>query len=227
MSELVIDPKYDGPPGSGNGGWACGLIAAALPEAAGVPEVTLRRPPPLGTVLTVEQGPDVLAVFDPARRIVATAATRADDIPPVEPPAPGELSGAGGPVHGTHHYPSCYVCGPQRPDGLRISPVRLPAGRTAAVFTPHRDTTGAALAVTVWAALDCPGGWTVIEPGPPWVLGRLAVAVDRLPVADEPCLLAGQAVHRHGRRALVRTTLYGADRAVLARSEATWIALTG
>lgn len=226
MSELVIDPRYDGPPGSGNGGWACGLIAAALPAAARVPEVTLRRPPPLGTVLTVEQGPDVLAVFDPARRIVATATSRADDIPPVSPPAPSELSAAAAPVHGTHHYPSCYVCGPQRPDGLRIAPVRLAGGRTAAVFAPPAAT-GADLAVTVWAALDCPGGWTVIEPGPPWVLGRLAVAVDRLPGTGEPCLLAGQALRRQGRKALVRTTLYGADRAVLARSEATWIALTG
>ena len=57
-------------------------------------------------------------------------------------------------------------------------------------------------------------------------VGKLFDIVNLLNVSVDG-LLAGQAVHRHGRRALVRTTLYGADRAVLARSEATWIALTG
>ena len=51
-----------------------------------------------------------------------------------------------------HPFPSCYVCGPQRADGLRIFPGRLPDGRTAAPFRAPAQVSAA----TVWAALDCP-----------------------------------------------------------------------
>ena len=43
---LVIPTRYCGPPGSGNGGYVCGRIAA---YANGPVTVTLRRPPPLAT----------------------------------------------------------------------------------------------------------------------------------------------------------------------------------
>ena len=44
----TIDPRFNGPPGSGNGGYTCGLVAGLL---GGPAEVTLRLPPPLGTPL--------------------------------------------------------------------------------------------------------------------------------------------------------------------------------
>jgi hypothetical protein len=47
---LVIGRRFCGPPGSGNGGYVCGIVAARLSEPA---QVTLRRPPPLDTPLTV------------------------------------------------------------------------------------------------------------------------------------------------------------------------------
>ena len=55
MPELVIPPRYRGPAGSGNGGYVCGRIAA---YADGPVAVTLRRPPPLATPMTVEQAGD-------------------------------------------------------------------------------------------------------------------------------------------------------------------------
>jgi hypothetical protein len=45
-ASLVVAPRFCGPPGSANGGYACGLIAAYLDGQA---EITLRRPPPLAT----------------------------------------------------------------------------------------------------------------------------------------------------------------------------------
>ena len=48
---LVIPSRFCGPPGSG--GYACGRIAA---YADGPVTVTLRRPPPLATPMTVELG---------------------------------------------------------------------------------------------------------------------------------------------------------------------------
>src|SRR3984957_18307647 len=49
---LVIPPRFYGPPGSGNGGYVCGRIAAYLD---GPVTVTLRRPPPLATSITAER----------------------------------------------------------------------------------------------------------------------------------------------------------------------------
>jgi hypothetical protein len=45
---MIIPPRYNGPPDSANGGYACGLISEAL---GGGFEVTLLRPPPLGVDL--------------------------------------------------------------------------------------------------------------------------------------------------------------------------------
>lgn len=244
---LIVDARHNGPPGSGNGGWTSGLIAAhvgAHVTGGGVPEVTLRKPPPLQTPLTVittellgrgasprgkhaplgaawpEEG---LRVVDPDGTVIATARSRQEEIAPVPPVARDVAAEAMDryPGHGEHHFPTCFVCGPQRLDGLRVFPGRLADGRTAAIFTVPDDIE----AVTVWAALDCPGGWTVIEGDRPWVLGRLAVAIDELPKSGEECVVVGQAVSREGRKALIRTTLYAERGRSLARGEATWIQL--
>ena len=44
---LTVARRFCGPPGSGNGGYVCGLIAGFLDGPA---EVTLRLPPPLGSL---------------------------------------------------------------------------------------------------------------------------------------------------------------------------------
>src|ERR1700733_6390007 len=53
MPALTIAPRFCGPPGSGNGGYVCGRIAAYLDGPA---QITLRRPPPLATPLAVDRG---------------------------------------------------------------------------------------------------------------------------------------------------------------------------
>src|SRR5690242_13864209 len=53
--ELIIPSRFGGPAGSGNGGYACGRIAAYLD---GPVPVTLHRPPPLDTLMTVERADD-------------------------------------------------------------------------------------------------------------------------------------------------------------------------
>ena len=52
MPALTIPSRFCGPPGSGNGGYVCGRIAAYLD---GPVTVTLRQPPPLATPLAVER----------------------------------------------------------------------------------------------------------------------------------------------------------------------------
>jgi hypothetical protein len=58
MATLSIDRRFCGPPGSGNGGYTAGRLAALIGDPA---EVTLRRPPPLETEMRVERaGPRLL-----------------------------------------------------------------------------------------------------------------------------------------------------------------------
>ena len=49
MTDVVTIPaRFNGPPGSANGGYACGLVAAAIGPAA---TVRLLSPPPLDVPL--------------------------------------------------------------------------------------------------------------------------------------------------------------------------------
>ncbi|SCG33910.1 hypothetical protein [Micromonospora halophytica] len=215
---MIIESRFNGPPGSGNGGWSAGVFATAYGADRPV-EVTLRRPPPLDTPLTVADG-DVL---DPQGRLVAQVHPT-DDLPPAVPgvdPATARAASTTYPGLVDHPFPGCYVCGPDHPDGLRIFPGRLPDGRTAAPFrAPAR-----VVPATVWAALDCPGGWAVIGPGRPYVLGRIAAVVDALPEPGDECVVTGATVGGEGRKAYVRTSLYGPTGTLLGRARATWIAL--
>ncbi|MEV6814442.1 hypothetical protein [Micromonospora sp. NPDC051296] len=215
---MIIEARFNGPAGSGNGGWSAGVFAGAY-GGDGPVEVTLRRPPPLDTPLALVDG----EVRDPAGEVVAQLrpAQPLDEVVPPVDLATARAASAAYPGLVDHPFPGCYVCGPQRTDGLRIFPGRLPDGRTAApVRAPEQVS-----AATVWAALDCPGGWAVIAAGRPYLLGRIAALVEALPRPGDECVVTGAVVGIEGRKAQVRTSLYGPDGALLGRARATWIAV--
>ncbi len=214
---MIIEARFNGPPGSGNGGWSAGVFAEAY-GVSGPVEVTLRRPPPLDTPLALRDG----QVHDPTGAVIAQLrpAERFDDLVPPVDLATARAASAAYPGLLDHPFPGCYVCGPQRADGLRIFPGPLPDGRTAA---PVRAPEQVRLA-TVWAALDCPGGWAVIGAGRPYLLGRITAQVEALPRPGDECVVTGAVVTIEGRKALVRTSLYGPDGDLLGRAHATWIA---
>ncbi|MFF5175500.1 hypothetical protein ACFY3U_23125 [Micromonospora sp. NPDC000089] len=215
---MIIEARYNGPPGSGNGGWSAGVFAGAYGGDRPV-EVTLRRPPPLDTPLTLTDGD----VRDPAGALVARVEPT-DELPEAVPPVdPATAAAAAGAYPGLvdHPFPGCWVCGPAHPDGLRIFPGPLPDGRTAAPLRAPARVEPA----TVWAALDCPGGWAVIGAGRPYVLGRIAAVVDALPAPGDACVVTGALTGAEGRKAFVHTALYGPTGALLGRARATWIAV--
>ncbi len=218
---LVVDARYNGPPGTGNGGWTAGLIARFLHD--GLTEVTLQKPPPLDTPLTVIDTGHGLRVTSPDGAVIATAKSRVDDIAPVPAVSHDEAVAVSRNYAGfeQHHFPRCFVCGPAREDGLKVYPGKTADGRTASIFKVPEDVSD----LTVWAALDCPGGWTVIDETHPWVLGRISVAVNEIPKPGQECVVMGQLLSEVGRKAVVRTTLYSPEDAVLARAEAVWIAI--
>jgi hypothetical protein len=155
-----------------------------------------------------------------------TAVDALDDLAVVVPPvdrAGAEAAARGYAGFDGHPFPGCYVCGPERPegDGLRIFPGVLPDGRTAAPWTVPADVAAA----TVWAALDCPGGWAVLGRNRVYVLGRITASVAALPDPGATCVVVGAAEATEGRKATVRSTVYAADGAPLATALATWIAI--
>jgi hypothetical protein len=220
---MQIPARYNGPPASGNGGWSAGAFAVAAGATVGDRpwEVTLRVPPPLDTPLSVADGkvraPDGTLVAE-----VTEVADAGDPVPPV-PVDQAVLVARGYPGFTEHPFPTCYVCGPDRPDGLRLFPGRLPDGRMAAPWTVPADVS----AETMWAALDCPGGWSALHTGRTFVLGRIAAVVHALPAPGATCVVLGRADSIEGRKAWTVSTVYGPDGTPLATARATWIAIVG
>ena len=217
---MIVPGRYNGPPESANGGYACGLVAGLL---GGVVEVTLRLPPPLDRELGVVRQDGRVEIRDgDAVVAVAERASVDEEVPePVAVEAAEEASMRyEGFVH--HAYNTCFVCGPEREDGLRVyaGPVEGRPGLLAAPWTPGEDV-GPEL---VWAALDRPSGWAVDDFQREGVLlGRMAARIDRLPEPGEPHVVLGWRVGEDGRKRYAGSALLTADGEVLARARSTWL----
>jgi hypothetical protein len=228
---LIIEPRFNGPPDSANGGYTCGLLAQALP---GIVEVTLRQPPPLGKPLVVVRA-DGSATLSDGDQVIAEV-RRIEPLELTPPPAPtaSEASACASRYVGfqSHNYPTCFVCGPQRAvgDGLRIFPGPCDGhGHVACTWTPDAtlcDASGFAGVPLVWAALDCPGYFGAAEPGEPAVLGRMAVDLRQAPRVGDTCIIAGWSLGREGRKIHAATALYAEDGRLHAIAKQTWIKLT-
>jgi hypothetical protein len=227
---LVISARHNGPARSANGGYAAGALAGALLASASAGdaavEVTLRRPPPLETPMTVSAhgGKAVLEVPD---GLVAEA-TLVDQAPAVVDPVGPDVAAAAMlryPGLANHPFPRCFACGPDREegDGLRIfpGPVGDDRGFVASLWVP---TAGADVDVpTTWAALDCVGGWSEELEGRPCVLGRMTARVSSPPEPGEPHVVVGRHLSTDGRKSFTASTLYDAEGRAVASARHTWI----
>jgi hypothetical protein len=215
---VIIPPRYNGPPASANGGYACGLVSEAL---GGGFEVTLRRPPPVGVDLDLighelRLGDEVIAE---ARRLTA---------PILDSPEPVSVEDAreaskGYPGFEHHAYPTCFVCGPDRDDGLRIFPGPV-AGRegegvVASLWTPQEVRPE-----IIWAALDCPSGWAVDDFGREGVvLGRMGAILRAIPESGREAVVIGWPIGQDGRKRYAGSALFDDAGTLLAAARSTWI----
>ncbi len=182
--DVTIDPRFNGPPDSGHGGYVAGVVASFLDGPA---RVRLHRPPPLGRRLEVRRREPDVTLLD-GDTVVATGAP--DDVALVVPDvvsfAEAEAASRGYPGFGEHLFTRCFACGPSRAagDGLRIFPGPVPGRQVvAASWTPGASLThggGAVRPEFLWAALDCPSGWAVIVDGDgrPSLLGEMGARLD-------------------------------------------------
>lgn len=239
---LVVPARFNGPPGSGNGGYVAGLLAAFLTgeDAAAPVQVTLRSPPPLEVPLDVVVG-EGSADASSGGSVVVTAEPgthRAGLLAPVpfEVAAEAESRYAG--LTG-HPFPGCFVCGTDRPagDGLRLRPGRVAsltgqgAGVVATTWVPDRtlaDGSGLVDPPFVWAAMDCPGGWASDLAARPMVLGRITATVRARPEPGDRCVVVGRVLGVEGRKTFTASTAYAGsagDLLLLGHAESTWIAV--
>jgi hypothetical protein len=234
---LTISSRFNGPPHSGNGGYVSGVLAQRFLEEFGdTPgakvEVTLRKPPPLDTPLAVRQPEESesLQLVDGTTVVAAAESVEATG-ELVEPISYAEAVAASKDYAGFagHPFLTCFVCGPDHPSGLHVFPGPVPERKdvVAAPWTPTDDTVGPEF---VWAALDCPGGWSAGDlAGRPMVLGRMSVesaqdATQRL-VAGEPYVVLGRRLRTEGRKTFTVSALYGPSGEPVASAEAVWIAV--
>ncbi len=230
---IRIPARFNGPDDSGNGGYTCGLVAAAV--GAGPAEVSLLAPPPLERDLAVERGDDGAVSVTDGATVVATGrpvALEAVEPPQVSVADASAASAAGlGQWAAAHPFPRCVVCGPERGpgDGLEIFPGPLgPDGGFASVWTPEGEPGEVVADELVWAALDCPTSAPVVtfdDDSPPCVLARLAVSIDGEVRAGTEYAIVSWPNDVDGRKRHSGAALLGEDGTVLAHAEALWIEL--
>lgn len=227
---IVIVPRFQGPPTSGNGGYVSGLLAAFVEARAAV--VRLHAPPPLDTALEVRAVDGVAGLFDEDVKIAEARAAEVA-VEPGESPSFADAEAASRRFKGfeSHWYPCCFVCGPVRApgDGLRIFPGPIGDGRrVAAPWVPDASLAsedGARVAPEfLWSALDCPGAFAFPEPEKGGVLlGELTVALHGGVSVDERCVLTAWELSHDGRKHRTATVLFGESGDCRGVGLATWI----
>jgi hypothetical protein len=231
---IVIPERFNGPPGSANGGYTCGLVAKAL--GGGSAEVSLRSPPPLARPLTVDRVASGIELRD-GDTLVADGRSAE---PELEPPEPVSLEDAQAASRNGferwsegHPFRTCVVCGPDRKpgDGFGLFPGAHDEDRRrfAAVWTPHPALAedGRVREECVWAALDCPTSAPVVNfgAGPACVLARLTARIDGILEPERPYVAVSWPLEVDGRKRHAAAALFAPDGHLVARSRALWIEL--
>lgn len=196
--------------------------------------VTLRKPTPLDLTLNIERRSKTHAVLCQQETLIAEAQSKAFQLEVPPPPTVAEAHNAESTYAGFkyHAYPSCFVCGPNRAagDGLRIFPGELGnRAYVAATWVPDEtlSTTGDKVEPEfVWAALDCPGYFSLLgKVGQYMLLGQMT-AIQQKPIhTGQTAIVLGWAISSEGRKHFAGTAIYSPNGDVLARAKATWIEL--
>lgn len=226
---ITIAPRFNGPPGSGNGGYVCGLVAEAIGASA---SVRLSAPPPLDTPLVRSRDDEGVVRL---RDGDLTIAEGREAVPTVLPPAVPTMRAAARAEEGyagldpaRHPFPTCFVCGPLRGDGLRIFPG--PAGghgTLACVWRPAEDlaTAGVVDPRFVWAALDCPSGFACMPPGSRSVLATMTAILEAPISPERDYVVTAWPISSEGRKHRGGAAITDQHGMRVALAEALWITL--
>ncbi len=232
---LHIPQRFNGPPDSGNGGYSSGRVAAFV---EGVATVRLHAPPPLGTDMTVQRvAGGGVELYDGERLIASGKPAELElDVPPAPSVDDARRAMDHFPLYEGHTFPTCFVCGPKRPndDGLALYAGPLPGSDlVASLWVPAPDMyerEGVLLPEMIWSALDCPGYTAAFHDDiKPAVLGEITAEITaamdgRVGTAD-PLVVYAWPLGGSGRKFLAGTAVADASGALMARAQSTWIVL--
>ena len=230
ICSVSIPSHCNGPAGSGNGGYSCGLLAAFIEGSACV---RLHAPPPLETEMQIRPGENSAVMMYDGDLLVGTArpASLELDIPQAPSLAEAREASSRFPCYEDHDYPTCYVCGPKRgEDGLCIfpGPVR-DWNLLACVWQPRPDMlddNGRVRHEIIWSALDCPGYFGARGPDKlRTLLGELTTEIYAAIPGAEPLVVFCWPLGREGRKAWGGAAIADASGRVLAASRSLWISL--
>jgi hypothetical protein len=229
LGQIRIDRRFNGPPDSANGGYACGSLARFVAAPA---ETSLRSPPPLDRTLDVVAGAGEGTVeLRDGETLVAESRSIAslDDEPPVRPSV-AEATDAETRhpyLDVDHPFSHCFVCGYKREDGMGVhfGPLAAHPEVNAAVLRPGGDlpTEGGLFAPEIlWAVLDCPSYAPALY-GTVSLLARLSVEIARDVSPDETLVTVGWSIGSDGRKHHTASALLDEDGGTVARGRALWI----
>ncbi len=243
---IVIQKRYVGPPGIGNGGYLAGLLAKAFNNAA---QITLRKPIAMETPLQVKRlassgdqsgqsqwaAPQKTELYADDT-LIAEAVPHSLEMDIPRPPQVDNILAAQKLIdYGrSHPYPHCFVCGPEREhgDGLRIFPVPIPGREiVAAVWEPDASLAngdGRIRSEYLWAALDCPGGVAIVADNPrPVVLGRMSGQVFPGIQIGKRYVVIGWLLQSNGRKHTTGTALFTEQGETVGYALSVWIEMNG
>jgi hypothetical protein len=244
MTTLTVPAKFNGPPARGNGGYSCGVVAAAFDGPAAV---SLRRAVPLDRPLDLRTAQNGSLCAFAGDELVAEAAAAEPLAPwpgPVVslPEARAAHDRFDAPSDGTFDH--CFVCGRARPDGFGVFSGPLGDDRQAEIagvlddrhderhnvrdivaspWTPPAwaaDSAGAVRPEFVWAALDCPGYFAIhgTDLAVAYLVRQQVEVLTPLRAGVE-YVAVGRALERSGRKGLAATAILDAGGEVLAHGE--------
>jgi hypothetical protein len=236
---IRIDRWFQGPTGSGQGGWTAHRFA----ERIGRPvTIAIRAPIPLDADLHVVADGELwrLVAGDDPRDddAVTVMAARSwepmfADTDAVSIDAAATARDRFGEVVTDHPVPHCFSCGLQH-DSMRVHAGPLDDGRFATDWTPPGWATSEAGDVdlgTIWAALDCTAAWYAagsLEPRTP-VTAQYAVEVTgQIDAGTTYALVAWSGDHPaewDGRKRHAASAAFAPDGTCVARTVSLWISV--
>lgn len=228
---LLIDRRLNGPRRFANGGFAAGAMARYID--ADTVTVVLRRPVALGRRLDVVGEGAGCRVLRRRTLVAEAHPGRLAGAP--EPPAPDYgaalLARDAHPFADVRHALSdCVVCGPRRVDGMHVTPGPVP-DRPDLLAAPWvvsaRDSVGGAAPLeAIWGAIDCTSyPAAALRSRTLCLLGTITAAVERRPRIGEELVVYSWTREQRGRRYETSAVLIDRSQSVVARADATWIAV--
>ena len=231
LETIHLPARFNGPPASANGGYACGVAASLIDGPA---QVTLRMPPPLDTPLEVRRdAADAVTLHDGDHVVAEVGPAEGLAFEPRIRPTLAEAAAAGRGFAGRdpqlHPLADCYVCGPLRADGLHVhcgplaSEPRMGAGLLVVPDDAPHDADGTLAHEIVWAALDCPSYAPAMWHEAPSLLGRMSAEILERPRVGDMLVTLGWEIAREGRKRHTASALLDAEGRTIARARATWV----